>query len=176
MSHYEFRQMQPNEQCDVANLIRESTNSWYEANGKAPIFTGDPNATMLFCDVYEALDPGCCLVAVEKETGQIAASCFYHPRSTHVSLGIMNVHPNHFGKGLARQLLDRIVQFSEEQKKPTRLVSSAINLDSFSLYNRGGFIPRQIFQDMTMAIPKEGLGERNIPGLHRVRDAPEGSK
>ena len=171
MSHYEFRQMQPNEQCDVANLIRESTNSWYDANGKAPIFTGDPNATMLFCDVYEALDPGCCLVAVEKETGQIAASCFYHPRSTHVSLGIMNVHPNHFGKGLARQLLDRIVQFSEEQKKPTRLVSSAINLDSFSLYNRGGFVPRQIFQDMTMAIPKEGLGERNIPGLHRVRDA-----
>ena len=171
MSHYEFRQMQPNEQCDVANLIRESTNSWYEANGKAPIFTGDPNATMLFCDVYEALDPGCCLIAVEKETGQIAASCFYHPRPTHVSLGIMNVHPNHFGKGLARQLLDRIVQFSEEQKKPTRLVSSAINLDSFSLYNRGGFVPRQIFQDMTMAIPKEGLGERNIPGLHRVRDA-----
>ena len=90
--------MRPNEQHDVASLIRESTNSWYEANGKAPIFTGDPSATMLFCDVYEALDPGCCLVAVVKETGQIAASCFYHPRSTHVSLGIMNVHPNHFGK------------------------------------------------------------------------------
>ena len=81
------------------------------------------------------------------------------------------------GKVSRGNFLDRIVQFSEEQKKPTRLVSSAINLDSFSLYNRGGFIPRQIFQDMTMAIPKEGLGERNIPGLHRVRDAhPEGSK
>ena len=163
MSHYEFRTMRPNEQHDVASLIRESTNSWYEANGKAPIFTGDPSATMLFCDVYEALDPGCCLVAVVKETGQIAASCFYHPRSTHVSLGIMNVHPNHFGKGLARHLLDRIVHLSEEQNKPTRLVSSAMNLDSFSLYTRGGFVPRQIFQDMTMAIPKEGLGERNIP-------------
>ena len=91
--------MRPNEHHDVASLIRESTNCWYEANGKAPIFTGDPNATMLFCDVYEALDPGCCLLAIGKETGQIAASCFYHPRSTHVSLGIMNVHPEHFGKG-----------------------------------------------------------------------------
>ena len=151
--------MRQNEHHDVASLIRESTNCWYEANGKAPIFTGDPNATMLFCDVYEALDPGCCLLAIGKETGQIAASCFYHPRSTHVSLGIMNVHPEHFGKGLARQLLERIVQLSDEENKPTRLVSSAMNLDSFSLYTRGGFVPRQIFQDMTLAVPDEGLPE-----------------
>lgn len=171
MSHYEFRQMQPNEQRDVARLIRESTNCWYEANGRAPIFTGESSSTMLFCDVYEALDPGCCILAVAKETGQIAASCFYHSRFTHVSIGIMNVHPDHFGKGLARQLLDRIVRLSNEQNKPMRLVSSAMNLDSFSLYTRGGFVPRQIFQDMTLAIPEEGLAERAIPGIHRVRDA-----
>jgi hypothetical protein len=83
----------------------------------------------------------------------------------------MNVHPDHFGKGLARQLLDRIVLLSNEQNKPMRLVSSAMNLDSFSLYTRGGFVPRQIFQDMTLAIPEEGLAERAIPGIHRVRDA-----
>ena len=171
MSHYEFRQMWPNEQHDVASLIRESTNCWYEANGRAAIFTGEPSSTKLFCDVYEALDPGCCLLAVVKETGQIAASCFYHSRLTHVSIGIMNVHPGHFGKGLARQLLDRIVRLSDEQNKPLRLVSSAMNLDSFSLYTRGGFVPRQIFQDMTLAIPEEGLAERAIPGIHRVRDA-----
>jgi len=163
--------MQPNEQHDVARLIRESTNCWYEANGRAPIFTGELSSTMLFCDVYEALDPGCCILAVAKETGQIAASCFYHSRFTHVSIGIMNVHPDHFGKGLARQLLDRIVLLSNEQNKPMRLVSSAMNLDSFSLYTRGGFVPRQIFQDMTLAIPEEGLAERAIPGIHRVRDA-----
>lgn len=163
--------MQPNEQHDVARLIRESTNCWYEANGRAPIFTGESSSTMLFCDVYEALDPGCCILAVAKETGQIAASCFYHSRFTHVSIGIMNVHPDHFGKGLARQLLDRIVRLSNEQNKPMRLVSSAMNLDSFSLYTRGGFVPRQIFQDMTLAIPEEGLAERAIPGIHRVRDA-----
>ena len=163
--------MRPNEQHDVARLIRESTNCWYEANGKAPIFTGELSSTMLFCDVYEALDPGCCILAIVEETGQIAASCFYHPRFTHVSIGIMNVHPDHFGKGLARQLLDRIVRLSNEQNKPMRLVSSAMNLDSFSLYTRGGFVPRQIFQDMTLAIPEEGLAERAIPGIHRVRDA-----
>ena len=163
--------MRPNEQRDVASLIRESTNCWYEANGRAAIFTGEPSSTKLFCDVYEALDPGCCLLAVVKETGQIAASCFYHSRLTHVSIGIMNVHPEHFGKGLARQLLDRIVRLSDEQNKPMRLVSSAMNLDSFSLYTRGGFVPRQIFQDMTLAIPEEGLAERAIPGIHRVRDA-----
>ena len=163
--------MLPNEQHDVASLIRESTNCWYEANGRAAIFTGEPSSTKLFCDVYEALDPGCCLLAVVKETGQIAASCFYHSRLTHVSIGIMNVHPGHFGKGLASQLLDRIVRLSDEQNKPMRLVSSAMNLDSFSLYTRGGFVPRQIFQDMTLAIPEEGLAERAIPGIHRVRDA-----
>ena len=163
--------MRPNEQHDVARLIRESTNCWYEANGKAPIFTGELSSTMLFCDVYEALDPGCCILAIVEETGQIAASCFYHPRFTHVSIGIMNVHPDHFGKGLARQLLDRIVRLFNEQNKPMRLVSSAMNLDSFSLYTRGGFVPRQIFQDMTLAIPEEGLAERAIPGIHRVRDA-----
>ena len=76
--------MRNNEQHGVASLIREPTNSWYEANGQATIFTSDPSATMLFCDVYAALAPGCCLVAVVKETEQIAASCFYHPRSTHV--------------------------------------------------------------------------------------------
>jgi hypothetical protein len=30
-------------------------------------------------------------------------SCYYRARETHVSLGIMNVHPNHFGKGVARR-------------------------------------------------------------------------
>ena len=125
------------------------------------------SSTMLFCDVYEALDPGCCLLAVAKETGADCSVMFLTilaPRMCR--LGIMNVHPDHFGKGLARQLLDRIVHVClNEHNKPTRLVSSAMNLDSFSLYTRGGFVPRQIFQDMTLAVPEEGLPERAIPGL-----------
>ena len=74
--------MRQNEHHDVASLIRESTNCWYEAKGKAPIFTGDPSATMLFCDVYEALDPGCCLVAVSKRNGA-NCSVMFLPSSLH---------------------------------------------------------------------------------------------
>ena len=101
-----------------------------------PIFTGDPAGTELFCSVYEALDPGCCLVAENTRTGRLAGSCFYHPRPTHVSLGIMNVHPNYFGQGVARRLLQAIIEIAAQQNKPLRLVSSAMNLNSFSLYTR----------------------------------------
>ena len=33
-----------------------------------------------------------------------------------------------------------------------------MNLDSFTLYNRCGFVPRQVFQDMYIEIPEGGLG------------------
>jgi hypothetical protein len=46
-----------------------------------------------------------------------------------------------------------------------------MNLDSFSLYTRCDFVPRQIFQDMTLSVPDEGLPECAVPGLHRVRNA-----
>jgi hypothetical protein len=37
------------------------------------------------------------------------------------------------------------------------LVSSAVNLDSFSLYTRKGFVPRVAYQDMYLRIPESGL-------------------
>jgi len=111
----------------------------------------------LFCTVYEALDPDCCLVAEDAEAGRLAGSCFYHPRPTHVSLGIMNVHPDCFGQGVARRMLTHITHLADAEGKPTRLVSSAVNLDSFSLYNRAGFVPHVIYQDMIMAVPEDGL-------------------
>ncbi|NNM31351.1 MAG: GNAT family N-acetyltransferase, partial [Akkermansiaceae bacterium] len=98
--------------------------------------------------VYEDLDPGCCLVAVHKGNGMIIGSCFYHPRETHVSLGIMNVHPNYFGDGIASLLLENVIGYAEAQGLPLRLVSSALNLDSYSLYTRSGFVPFALFQDM----------------------------
>ena len=172
MNPYECRPMRPEEWVDVANLIFTSTNAWYVANGRPPIFGGQPADARLFCEVYEALDPGCCLLAVERTSGAIGGSCFYHPRPTHVSLGIMNVHPEHFGKGIARQLLARIVELAEAEGKPLRLVSSAMNLDSFSLYNRAGFVPRAAFQDMLLAVPKDGMPrEHQPPGFDRVRPA-----
>jgi len=141
----------------VAGLICDSTNAWYRAAGKPDIFPGGPESTRLFCDVYESLDPGCCVVAEDLATGRLAGSCFYHPRPTHVSLGIMNVHPDFFGRGIARKLLTFITDFADARRLPVRLVSSAMNLDSFSLYTRAGFVPRCAFQDMCLKVPGEGL-------------------
>ena len=96
---------------DVAELIHHSTNSWYVANGKDPIFKGPPSDALIFCKVYEDLDPGCCLVARCKNSGKIAGSCFYHPRKTHMSLGIMNVSPDFFGQGIARSLVTKLFRW-----------------------------------------------------------------
>ncbi|MFC1766273.1 GNAT family N-acetyltransferase [Planctomycetota bacterium] len=154
----------------VAELIYLSTNYWYEAHGKPAIFRGDSASTLLFCEVYEELDPGRCLLALDARIDGIVGSCFYHPRETHVSLGIMNSHPNYTGKGVARKLLQFIVDFAEKQGKPVRLVSSAMNLDSFSLYNRAGLAPYAVYQDMIMEVPEAGIPDETPPDK-QVRDA-----
>jgi hypothetical protein len=87
-----------------------------------------------------------------------------------VSLGIMNAHPDYFGRGVARRLLQCIVDLADQQQKPVRLVSSAINLDSYSLYNRAGFVPRLVYQDMIMKVPDHGFATP-VPGRDRIRAA-----
>jgi len=154
----------------VSQLIYDSTNGWYQRRGLDPIFQNGPGSTRLFCEVYEALDPGCCVLAIHPTGNQIAGSCFFHPRNTHVSLGIMNVHPEFFGLGIASQLLRYVIEQAERLKLPVRLVSSAVNLDSFSLYNRAGFVPRTVYQDMLITVPANGLPWRPT-GMDRVRDA-----
>ncbi|MEM8677829.1 MAG: GNAT family N-acetyltransferase [Planctomycetota bacterium] len=154
---YRIDSMQPDQWTRVATLVHDSTNAWYQQRGFPPIFGDGPASTRLFCEVYEALDPGCCLVA-QREDGVVAGSCFYHPRPTHVSLGIMNVDPQFFGQGVATLLLRAVLHESERLGRPTRLVSSALNLDSFSLYNRLGFVPHTVFQDMLLTVPAGGMG------------------
>src|SRR5690606_10302886 len=79
-------------------------------------------------------------------------------RAKHVSLGIMTVHPNHFGAGVGGRLVRHIVNFTDEGGFPAlRLTQSALNLDSFSLYNRAGFVPRLAYQDMYLPVPANGL-------------------
>lgn len=168
---FEFRSMKRDEWHEVAELIHGSTNSWYVANGKNPIFNGPPSDALLFCELYEALDPGCCILAVCRESGKIAGSCFYHPRTTHVSIGIMNVHSDFFGKGIAGSLLSRITSFAEEKKLPFRLISSAQNLDSFSLYTKKGFVPFLSFQDLFIKVPTNGLSLIEIPNDESIREA-----
>jgi GNAT superfamily N-acetyltransferase len=151
-----LRRMKPDEADEVAALIHLSTNYWYESRRGGAIFRGDPSACRVFPDTYEALDPGCCVVAVHTPSRRIVGSCFFHPRPTHVSVGIVNTHPSFAGRGIARRMLDAVI--SEAGAKPVRLVSSLLNLDSFSLYTRAGFVPRQVYQDLVIAaIPDGGL-------------------
>ena len=67
-----LRPMLRDEWSAVAELIYVSTNYWYQSHAKPRIFTGDPGSTELFCRVYEALDPGCCVVAEHTATGRLA--------------------------------------------------------------------------------------------------------
>ena len=167
---FSLRPMEKSDWSEVASLIYLSTNHWYETKQGHPAFSGGPQVCLLFCQVYEDLDPGCCLIAEHDETGAIMGSCFYHPRETHVSLGIMNVHPNFFGAGVASALLNEIIDFTKAREMSLRLVSSALNLDSYSLYNRKGFVPTAIYQDMMLEVPKSGIKNSKFD-LGRIRNA-----
>ena len=166
-----IRPMEAKDRWEVADLICVSTNYWYESHGGGRIFPNGPESTTIFFDVYRALDGqehG--ILCVDKDNGQIMGSCFVHPRPTHVSLGILNVHPNWFGRGVAREMMEYIIDFAGRERKPVRLVSSALNLDSYSLYNRLGFTPRKLYQDMILQIPESGL-DVSLEQSRFVRDA-----
>jgi ribosomal protein S18 acetylase RimI-like enzyme len=139
-----IRQLREGEWDAVARLIFESTNAWYEQNRHHGIFDGEPSVCRLFPEVYERLDRGCCLVA--EEEGTLVGSCFHHPRETHVAVGIVNVDARRAGRGVARRLMEMVIEMAGG--RPVRLVSSAMNLDSYSLYTRLGFAPVALFQDM----------------------------
>lgn len=183
-SSFDIRPATARDASELAELIYASTNEWFTSRGLGPIFKGDPSVTTsLFFEVYEALDPGCCLVAVDRETDQLMGSCFYHPRETHVSLGIMNAHPDWFGHGVARTLLEEVCRVADADGKPLRLVSSALNLDSYSLYTRAGFVPRSFFQDMVIEdvsrVPRPASGVRSailddLPGIVALEERVSG--
>ena len=182
MTEMVLRAMVPDDWDAVAELVYTSTNYWYASKGAGAIFAGGPDVARVFPEDYEALDPGCCILAVHPRTGRLMGSCFFHPRETHVGLGIMNVHPAHFGTGVARRLLRHITDLADAAERfatggdgvgrglPVRLVSSAMNLDSFSLYTRAGFVPRRTYQDILLAVPASGLSH-DAPGRAQVRSA-----
>jgi GNAT superfamily N-acetyltransferase len=173
MPDVRLRAMEESDWPEVADLIYVSLNYWCVANGRPTLFSGGPGATRVFCQVYETLDPGCCVVAEVPATGRLAGSCFYRERETHLSLGIMNVHPIYFGQGVGRVLLDFVCAAADRAGKPLRLVSSAMNLESFSLYTRAGFVPRLTYQDLLLPVPPEGL-RADVSGAERVRPAVAG--
>ena len=172
MGEMHLREMTPEDASEVAELIYASINVWYRDNGHSEIqFQGGPGVTEVFYETYHALASSAALVAVSPASGRIMGSCFFHPRPTHVGLGIMNVHPNYFGQGVAKALMRHICDYTDANGHPAlRLTSSALNLDSFALYSRSGFIPRLAYQDMWVQVPQGGLGA-SVPGRDRVRPA-----
>src|SRR5947209_5006633 len=156
MEPFTLRALRRDEWLACAEVVCASVREWYAAHGKPGRFPGGAESALLFPQVYEALDPGCCVVAEDAASGRLAGACFYHPRELHVSLGILSVHPDHFGRGVAKALLPFGCDFADRQGKPLRLVSSAMNLDSFSLYTRHGFVPRAVYHTMSWSVPEGG--------------------
>ncbi len=154
-----LRTMTAADRWEVADLICISMNQHFRLLGRPDRFQGGPAAADVYFEVYDTLDPGCGIVAEHATTGRLMGSCFFHPRETHVALGIMNVHPNYSGYGAARALLQYIIDFADEQKKPLRVVSSAMNVDSFSLYTRAGLVPHRMYQDMYVMVPESGFND-----------------
>ncbi|MBI1910715.1 MAG: GNAT family N-acetyltransferase [Deltaproteobacteria bacterium] len=172
MVKYQLRPLTPDDKYEYSELLYGSFNYWYRTHGwPTDYFKGGPRVTEVFFDVYNDLNPGCNVAAVNSETGMLMGSCFYHPRERHVSLGIMSVHQNYCGLGIGKALVNHIIDFTEKNGyKTLRLVGSAINMNSFSLYNRAGFVPRHVYHDMVVNVPLAGM-KATTEGRGRVRDA-----
>ncbi len=157
---------------DYADLLFSSFNAWWWKHGLGrDFYECSPQDTAIFYQVYNDLTPGCSVAAIQRDTGRMMGACYYHPREFHVSLGIMAMHPNYVGYGIARAFVRYILDYTREQSfKACRLVCSAMNLDSFSLYNRSGFIPRAMYQDMLIDVPPNGI-RAHVSGEDNIRDA-----
>jgi GNAT superfamily N-acetyltransferase len=167
--------LRPMVEADVpahAAMLKRSFNRWYWDHGWGKdYFKCSEGDLAIFWDIYRRISPGDCVVAVHPDSGAMMGACFYHPREHHVTLGIMAVDPDCFGCGVGTKLVKHIVDFTESHGYPAlRLVGSACNMNSFSLYNRAGFVPRVVHQDMVIPVPAGGMSQSAPLGEH-VRDA-----
>jgi GNAT superfamily N-acetyltransferase len=169
---FDLRPLRSEDADEHGELLFSSFNAWWWKHGLGRDFYDcTPQDTRIFFEIYSEISPGCSIGAFHKETGKMMGACFYHPRENHVSLGIMSVHPNYSGYGAARAMVNYILDYTKSHGfKSCRLVNSTMNLDSFSLYNKAGFIPRESYQDMVVNVPEGGISE-TVPGMDRVRAA-----
>ncbi|TRW89711.1 GNAT family N-acetyltransferase [Candidatus Methylobacter oryzae] len=167
-----LRPLNEGDRNEYAVMLHRSFNTWYRAHGwPSDYFKYGAEQTGIFLDVYNAISPGSSVAAFDSNSGKLMGACFFHPREHHVSLGIMSVNPDYFQRRIGRALVDYITGFADSHRYAAlRLVSSAMNMDSFSLYNRSGFIPRASYQDMVLPVPIAGL-QVHYPLRDRVRYA-----
>lgn len=143
--------------------------AWYETRlRQGARFGGKSEPFLLFPAVYEALDPGEAVGAYGGD-GALQGVCFIHERETHFSLGIVATEPECAGRGIARAMVRIAIERARQAGKPLRLVSSLLNLDSFSLYTRLGFQPHAIYQDLQFSVPVGGLSAAAPESAARVR-------
>ena len=155
----------------IARLLHRALVHWYESRlGQGSRFGDSHEPFMLFPDVYESLDPSECVTA-RTDSGEILGVCFSHERETHVSVGIVATSPDAGGRGIAKKMMSLVLAKAKRLGKPARLVSSLLNLDSFSLYTRLGFVPGAIFQDLLITVPDTGLTAVAPAGIEHVREA-----
>jgi GNAT superfamily N-acetyltransferase len=155
----------------IARLLHRALVHWYESRLRQGARYGDRHQPFtLFPEVYEALDPGECVTA-RTESGEIVGVCFSHERETHVAVGIVATSPDAAGRGIARRMMSLVLDKAQRLGKPARLVSSLMNLDSFSLYTRLGMVPGTIFQDMLITVPERGMPTPAPAGVNRIREA-----
>lgn len=154
-----------------ANMLYRSFNNWYWNHGWGKDYFGcSANRVSIFYEIYNDLTPGASIAAFDSNTGEMMGSCFYHPREYHVSLGIMSVHPDYSNRGVGRLLVDHILNFTKDNDyRACRVVSSAMNMSSFSLYNRAGFIPKTMYHDMVIQVPEKGFPDEGLKGESCVR-------
>jgi GNAT superfamily N-acetyltransferase len=157
---------------EVARLLHRSLVHWYQTRLNQGGRVGDKHEPFrLFAEVYDALDPGEAIAARDPESGALLGVCFVHPRETHISVGIVATAPECAGSGVAKAMMQAVVEKARKAGLPLRLVSSLLNLDSFSLYTRLGFVPHKMFQDLMLGVPSGGMTAPAPPGAERVRIA-----
>lgn len=162
----------PNDEEDVARLLHTSLVGWYESRLRQGARFGESHEPFrIFPRVYGALDAGEGVGARDAVTGDLLGVCFIHERPTHVAFGIVATAVSAQGRGVARAMMEPALARACAAGKPARLVSSALNLDSFSLYTRLGFVPHTLYQDMVLTVPETGMIVAPPPGAERVRAA-----
>jgi len=169
---YDVRPLTADDRNEYGFMVHASFNAWYWRHGWGrDYFQRSPSEAAVFFGIYNDLMPGWSVALFNTATGQLHGACFYHPRERHVSLGIMSVHPSFSGRGVGRAIVREIVRLTEAGGYPAlRLVSSAINMDSFALYNRAGLVPHQPYHDMIITVPATGASIRD-PARNQVRPA-----
>jgi len=89
--------------------------------------------------------PGFFSVVAERD-GRIVGSNFLDERSMIVGVGPITVDPEAQSAGIGRALMDAVLERSRERRVPgVRLLQSAYNNDSMSLYAKLGFDVREPF-------------------------------